>query len=47
MKPSPFSAMNIDMPLWRGCASGSVLVSSSTMSPYMELVIQVLAPLIT
>ena len=35
------------MPLWRGSAAGSVLTSSARHEPWMLLVIQVLAPLIT
>ena len=35
------------MPLWRGSASGSVLTRSARQEPWMLLVIQVLAPLMT
>jgi hypothetical protein len=46
-KPSPFSARNIDMPLWRGCTSMSVFTRSAKQDPSMPFVIHVLVPLIT
>jgi hypothetical protein len=45
VKPAPFSSSMKDMPLWRGCASGSVFTSTAKQVPSTPLVIQVLVPL--